>query len=352
MEMEPTPLFPTNPESNTKLKNSFALIILLAGLFVGSLFVDIGELITGSGFSGSALREQTVLETAGKTWVAYTDPAINVTVVSDPACIECAPDEALLWLRRIMPTLRAESVAADSFDGQALIAKHSLVSLPAFVFDQGIEKTDFYAEAAPLFIEREGQYFFDMNKIGLPVGRYLEAPAVSEGDIELGLPGALATVTIFSDFACEYCREYHASYRELVTLYGDRVAFVFKHFPLPTHPEASNAALAASCAHEQGYFLPYADLLFERQAEWSKKSSSTTLLKSYAWRIKGMNGQDFARCIDENRYAATIEANRALAEHYNLQAAPMTFVGSDFVSGAAPKEEVEGLITALLEQKP
>lgn len=332
----------------TKLKNSFALIILLIGLFAGSLFVDIGQLITGSGFSGSALREQTVLETAGKTWVAYTAPAINVQVITDKNCFDCAPDEALLWMRRILPTLRASEIAYDSFEGKELIVRHNLISLPAFIFDQDVKKTDFYAEAAPLFTETDNALFFDMNKIGLPVGKYLQAPEVGGNDIRLGNPASSLTVTLFSDFACEYCREFHVTFKELVTQFGDRVQFVFKHFPLPMHPQAERAALAASCAQSLDAFLGYSDILFERQADWTERSDATQTLKNYAWRVRGMNGRELARCMDENRFGKEIEADRAIAERYNLQAAPAIFVGDEFVSGAIPKEELETMINEAL----
>lgn len=342
----PSPLQTHNHDS--KFKNSLALIVLLSGLFVGSLFVDIGQLITGSGFSGSALREQTVLESQGKTWVAYTAQAINVHVVTDPACVDCAPDEALLWMRRILPTLRATEVAFDSLEGRALALKHDLISLPAFIFDSAVKKTDFYAEAAPLFTEVEGALFFDMNKIGLPVGKYLKAPAVGEQDIRFGNPDATLTVTLFSDFACEYCREFHATFTELIDQYSDRVQFVFKHFPLPTHPNAETAALAASCAHAENAFVPYSQLLFERQSEWAQRKDPTTLFKNYAWRIKGLSGQSLARCIEEQRFTDAIQTDLTLAERYNLQAAPALFVGDEFVSGAIPQDELETLIKKAL----
>lgn len=351
--MEPTPLFsyPSTSTPEAKLKNCFALIILLAGLFVGSLFLDVAQLLSGSGFSGTALREQNVLETAGKTWVAYTEPAIQVKVVSDDTCIDCAPDEALLWMRRIMPTLNAEKVAYDSFEGKTLITTHALKSLPAFIFDSNVTTTDFYLEAAPLFHQSGQEYFFDMHKIGLPVGKYLSEPSYTDGDIRLGNAGSPVSVTIFTDFACEYCKDYHTTYKQLIEEYGERVAFVMKHFPLPTHPEAEAAALAASCASEQDLFLPYADILFERQAEWTTGNQTLTRLKNYAWRVKGMNGRDLATCIDEKRFSGIVESNRTMASEFNLQAAPATFVGSDFISGAAPKEEIQKLIEGKLGQE-
>lgn len=348
MEVQPTPLptFPSVSPREAQLKNAVALIILLAGLFVGSLFLDVAQLITGSGFSGTALREQTVLETKDKTWVAYTTKAVRVMVITDDACVDCAPDEALLWMRRIVPTLSAQKVAYDSPEGQTLIARHGLKSLPAFVFDQAVDTTDFYVEAAPLFTKQGNEYFFDMNKIGLPVGKYLTAPLSGEQDIRLGNVGSETQVVIFTDFACEYCQAYHETYKKLLETYGDRAAFTIKHFPLPNHPQGEAAALAASCAYAQNQFLPYADILFARQADWAKRPVNYQTLKNYAWQVKGMNGREFAACIDDKRYASVVEANKEEAATYNLQAAPATFIGTEFISGAAPFEDLAAFLDA------
>lgn len=346
----PTPLLPdyaptpTAPVSDAKLKNILALAILLGGLFVGSLFVDVAQLITKNGFSGAAMREQTVLETGGKTWVAFTDPAITVQVVNDEQCTECNVDEALLWMRRIVPTLNAQRIAYDSTLGQSLILRHDLKSLPAFIFDGAVKTTDFYAQATPIFHETGGEYFFDMNKIGLPVGKYLAAPKTDPSDIELGNLESKVRVTVFTDFACDYCKTYAATYKKLIADYGDRVAFVVKHFPLPNHPQAETAALAASCANAEGQYQAYADLLFAHQADWANRTNSLQTLKKYAWQVKGMKGGDFVKCLDAKTYAATLEADKKEAENLNLQAAPATFVGTEFLSGAAPYEDIQKLI--------
>ena len=106
-----------------RMQNLTSAVILFAGLFVGSLFVDIGQLISKEGFSPRAVRENNVLEAAGKTWVAYADPKVGVKVITDGSCEACAPDEALVWLRRILPTMEATPVEASSDEGRALIEK-------------------------------------------------------------------------------------------------------------------------------------------------------------------------------------------------------------------------------------
>ena len=184
-------------------KNLLASIVVLIGLFVGSLFVDLGQLITGSGFSGPAIRSHDVLVTGGKTWVGYTEPKVSLRIVSDAACAECDPSEALLWLRRIVPTLEAAPIDISTAAGKQMAESFHLVTIPAFIFGPTVQETEFYTQAEPLFHEENGAFVFDMNQIGMPIGRYLVAPDTGEADIIVGSKAAPVTLLVFSDFRCE-----------------------------------------------------------------------------------------------------------------------------------------------------
>ncbi|MFZ1627225.1 MAG: thioredoxin domain-containing protein [Candidatus Moraniibacteriota bacterium] len=330
-------------------KNLYAGLIILLGLFTGSLFVDIGQLLTGSGFSGPAIRSHDVLVAGGKTWVSYTEPRVSLKIVSDEQCAECDPSEALLWLRRIVPTVEAERIDITTEVGQQYAAAFHLVTIPAFVFGNTVKETEFYTQAEPLFREKNGQMIFDMNMIGMPIGRYLVAPETGEGDITIGPSTAPVTLMVFSDFQCQYCMEYHVTYKKLLTEYGDRVRLVWKHLPLAVHPQAEKAAEAAQCAAAQDQFMPYADILFERQGEWGKAGGERRF-KDYAWRIRGLDGRAFARCIDEKTFAQKVAADMKLATDFHLESAPASFVNREFVSGAAPYADLKMLIDAALAQ--
>ena len=102
-----------------RYQNLFAVAIILGGLFLGSLFVDFLQLVRGEGFSSGAAETHNVLETADKTWVAYEDPKVELTVITDQKCSSCDPNEALVWLRRVVPTLEATKVdISDDFGGK------------------------------------------------------------------------------------------------------------------------------------------------------------------------------------------------------------------------------------------
>lgn len=332
-------------------KNLLSIIVVLVGLFIGSLFVDLGQLMTGAGFSGPAIRQHDILVSGGKTWVGYTEPKVALRIVNDDACVECDPSEALLWLRRIVPTIEAERIDIGSEEGRRLAEAFDLVTIPAFVFDDTVKETEFYAQAEPLFREEaeSGQLVFDMNQLGMPIGRYLVAPETGDNDIVFGPKDAPVTLLVFSDFQCQYCKEYHVTYKRLLSEYGDRIRLVWKHFPLPIHREATKAAEAAQCAAMQNQFMPYADILFEKQSEWGKAGGERRF-KDYAWRVRGMDARAFARCIDEKQSAEKVALDTALAEDFVIESAPATFVNREFVSGAAPYTDLKSLIdTALAE---
>jgi predicted DsbA family dithiol-disulfide isomerase len=252
-----------------------------------------------------------------------------------------------MWLRRIVPTIEAKRVDIGSAEGRSLAERLRLPTLPAFVFAEGVTATDFYSQAAPLFRIEGDEYVFDMNKIGMPVGRYLIAPGNAADDIVIGAVEAPVTLVVFSDFQCQFCKDFHETTKRVSAEYGERLRVVFKHLPLPTHPQAGKAAEAAQCAAAQGKFLPYADLLFARQGEWGR-GTSTARFRDYAFRVPGMDTKAFSTCLESGTFAGKVSADIQLAEEFNLYSAPSAFVNEEFVSGAAPYEDLKALIDAAL----
>lgn len=332
------------PEETEKKRtqNLVSAVILLAGLFVGSLFVDIGQLVSREGFSPRAVRESTILEAAGKTWVAYADPKVTVQAITEESCEACAPDEALVWLRRILPTMEASPVEASSDEGKALIERFGVTTLPAFVFSGEIASTDFYDIAAEIFAEKDGSYLLDTARLGLAPGKYLSLPEIGEDAIVIGSRDAKVTVVEYSDFQCPYCRMFAASVKQMIAEYGADVAFVYKHLPLSFHPQAENAALASECANEQGKFAAYHDLLFAQQDVWGK-TQGTQSFKNYARQL-GMKTADFNACLDTRKYADKVAADAEEAAKFGISGTPGIFVGDTFFAGAIQYAELKAAI--------
>jgi protein-disulfide isomerase len=95
---------------------------------------------------------------------------------------------------------------------------------------------------------------------------------ITEGPIQDHVKGnkdAKVVVIEYGDFQCPGCRAMYAPAKELATKYGDKVAFIFRNFPLTNiHPNALAAAGAAEAAGLQGKFFEMHDLLYENQDIW------------------------------------------------------------------------------------
>lgn len=337
-------------KKDKKIKNLISAVILLSGLFVGSLFVDGLQMMKGGGFSQRALNESDVFASNGKTWVAFSEPLVKVQIVSDDTCEACKPDEVLVGLKQALPTMQNEKIDVSSAAGQKLVAQFNLKTIPAFIFSKEIEKTELFAKAQP-FLDKQGEsYAIKSAEAGFPVGKYISAPQISDNDITLGSNEAKVKVVAFSNFQNPTDKEvYQATIAPMIKEYGDKIQVAFKNYLPPTSVQATSAALASACANEQGKFLNYADKLFATQAVWGKAKDALPLLKSYA-AATGLNTVDFVKCLDDKKYQDLINAVLVEGQSFGINTTPAIFVGSDLQAPTAKYEDIKKVIDEQLAE--
>jgi protein-disulfide isomerase len=105
---------------------------------------------------------------------------------------------------------------------------------------------------------------------GLPASTYYATtfPGVPVGISPVSGPAdALVTIVEFSDFECPYCGMVQPTLHAVLPTAGSDVRLVFKHFPLSMHAHARPTAIAADCAHAQGRFWEFHDLVFAGQVK-------------------------------------------------------------------------------------
>jgi formate-nitrite transporter family protein len=94
-------------------------------------------------------------------------------------------------------------------------------------------------------------------RLALPVG---------PRDHMQGSPAAAVTLVEYGDYECPHCGAAFVIVKEIQKLVGDKLCFVFRHFPLTQiHPHAERAAEAAEAAAAQDRFWEMHDVLFEHQ---------------------------------------------------------------------------------------
>lgn len=335
---------------DNKIKNLISAVILLAGLFVGSLFVDAFQMIRGGGFSQHALKSADVFMANGKTWVAYSEPLVKMQVISDDSCEACKPDEVLVGLKQALPTMQNEKIDVNSAAGKKLVAKYNLKTIPAFIFSNEIEKTELFAKAEPFLDKQDSGYAIKSAEAGFPVGKYIVAPNVSEKDIVLGSKDAELKVVYFGNFQSPTDKKaYSDIFSAMLKEYGDKIALVYKSNAPATAAQSSAASLAAACANEQEKFVQYADKLFASQDSWSKAKDASGMLKGYAAQI-GLNTGDFNKCFDDKKFADQIAATSKDAQAFGVQATPAIFIGTEMQKAGAKFDDVKTAIDSQLNK--
>lgn len=87
-----------------------------------------------------------------------------------------------------------------------------------------------------------------------------------DNDWVRGNPDAQLQVIEFSDIDCPYCQRHHDTMNQLMNTYGDKMAWVYRHFPLTQlHPDAFHKAEAAECVgalSDNETYWEYLDKLF------------------------------------------------------------------------------------------
>ena len=331
------------------IQNYIAAIILLAGLLAGSIFVDVADLVRGEGISQKLLADKDIfVDTAGRTWVASSDPLVELTIVNDENCEECKTDSAILGLKSAIPTVVPKTISSTSEEGKKLIAKAGSKLIPVFIFGKSIEKTEVFPKIENLLTVKDDVFVLDTSVLGI-TGKYTDLPPFeSKNQTVLGNPEAKVSIIEFSDFQCPYCKMFFDSLDKLIKdpAYKDKIKVSFKNLPLSFHARANDAAMASECAGEQGKFWEMHDLLFSKQAEW-QNTQDNSKLKTYGTTLK-LDTAKFNQCMDQNKLQGDIDADKELAKNFGISGTPAIFVNDEFASGAIKYEELKAKVDALL----
>jgi len=162
--------------------------------------------------------------------------------------------------------------------------------------------------------------------------------ALRPDDPVKGNPRAPVTVVVFSDFQCPFCSRVEPTLKQVEQAYGAKVRIAWKHKPLPFHPNAVPAALAAEAAREQGKFWQMHDKMFAAQQELSPASYER-------WaRELGLDLNRFKAAQSSEKLKARIQEDDQLATRLGIDGTPTMAVNGELVVGAVPFENLKAVI--------
>jgi protein-disulfide isomerase len=167
----------------------------------------------------------------------------------------------------------------------------------------------------------------------------------TDGSPVKGPSNAPVEIVEFSDFQCPYCLRAAPTVNQVLKTYGDKIRFVYRHYPLPNHPNARPAAEAAACAAEQGKFWPFHDRLFGDAA----KLESADLKRDAA--ELGLDTTKFNTCVDTHKFRASVDADMQAGADAGVDGTPAFFINGRMISGAQPFDVFKKLIDDELQRK-
>ena len=172
--------------------------------------------------------------------------------------------------------------------------------------------------------------------------------SLTKDDHITGAKKPSATLVVYTDFECSFCQKHHDTINQLLKNYGDKIAVVYRNFPLTSlHANASGAAEAAECAGAQEKFFEYANLLFKNQS-----SLGAAKFKELA-KTAGLNTSKFDSCMSNGDYASKVSADLASGMNNGVQGTPGTVLidkkgNQQLIEGAYPYEQMEVYIKAAI----
>jgi protein-disulfide isomerase len=198
--------------------------------------------------------------------------------------------------------------------------------------DPGVTSIDIAARGEMLYLANEKTKTYSAVDIsfnqqiditGAPVRGRVEAPV---------------TLVLFSDFECPWCGKLEPVLADLLASNQEKVRIVFKHLPLPMHPQAEPAALAAIAAQRQGKFWEMHDALFQI-TNWTP-----TVIDETAQRI-GLNMEKFHSDM------ASQEVQMQLAkDQTDAQAADVSATPSLFINGKPVRDRSQPALQQMIDQ--
>jgi protein-disulfide isomerase len=176
-----------------------------------------------------------------------------------------------------------------------------------------------------------------------------QAAAVRKVDVpdtspSFGPKHAKVTIVEWSDFECPFCGRVVPTLAKIKETYGKDVRVVFRHQPLPFHPNAKPAAEASMAAHEQGKFWEMHDKLFSNQSALDRAT-----FEKYAQEL-GLDMGKFKAALDSNKYDEYIVQDSTQGAQLGATGTPTFFINGRQIVGAKPPEVFRRVIDEELKK--
>lgn len=179
-----------------------------------------------------------------------------------------------------------------------------------------------------------------------------DVPPVTDEDHIRGNKDAKITLVEYSDFECPFCARFHPTMKQALAEYGDKIRWVYRHYPLSFHPNAQKAAEASECVAKLGNddaFWKYADAIFAENDKLGGSLSPAAI--TTAVQASGVDATAVQNCIDSGEMASVVNSDLTEGTATGVTGTPGTILiksngEQQMISGALPYEQLKAYLDA------
>lgn len=158
-----------------------------------------------------------------------------------------------------------------------------------------------------------------------------------------GPDSAPVKIIEFADFQCPACQTAEVDIRKMIAANPNDVQFVFRHFPLSSHPNAVPAAQASEAASNQGKFWEMHDLIYDNQSAWSSQANPEATFVGYAKQL-GLDEKKFLDDYNSDAVKNVIKRDQDYGDSLAVNQTPTFYVNGQKLAGAQTAEQWQSLI--------
>lgn len=216
------------------------------------------------------------------------------------------------------------------------------------------------AQEYDFLLSKDGNTLVRLTKLDLTTDPYLEVMRKIDttGRPVRGNKNAKVVVVNYDDFECPFCSRVHETlFPELLKEYGDRVAFIYKDFPLSEiHPWATRAAVNANClaAQNNDAYWEFTDYVHANQRDFNMQKTredqfaaldKLTLSQGQKHKLDMGKLQACAKAQNADAVKASLKEGAALG----VTATPTLFVNGQQLDGAVPIGDIRAALDQALQ---